>query len=65
MTRPGPERSEEQPGRPPGEQAARRWRLLLGGPAEEPLDVRLGKDDAAMDAALASLYDRGEDEPGE
>ena len=37
--------------------AARRWRLLLGGPADEPLGAGLSKDDLAMDAALASLYD--------
>jgi len=37
----------------------RRWRLLLGAPAEEALDgVRLTGDDAAVDAALAALYDR-------
>ena len=41
-----------------GDEAARRWRLLLGAPADEPLGVGLGRDDAAMDAALASLYDQ-------
>jgi Mg-chelatase subunit ChlD len=39
-------------------EVARRWRLLLGGPADEPLGARLGEEDAAMDAALASLYDQ-------
>lgn len=35
----------------------RRWRLLLGGPAEDPLGAGLAGDDLAMDAALAALYD--------
>ena len=38
----------------------RRWRLLLGGAAQEPLGAALGKDEAAMDAALARLYDQQE-----
>ncbi len=38
----------------------RRWRLLLGDAADEALDVRLAGDDAAMDGALAALYDRRE-----
>jgi Mg-chelatase subunit ChlD len=47
----------------------RRWRLLLGGAAESALGSGsgepsaagvLGKDDRAMDAALAALYDRDE-----
>jgi len=59
------DRPDDQPGDRPGNDSARRWRLLLGGPAEQQLDTRLGKDDAAMDAALASLYDRAEEgEPG-
>jgi Mg-chelatase subunit ChlD len=37
----------------------RRWRLLLGGSAEEELG-RLGADDAAMDQALAGLYEPDE-----
>jgi Mg-chelatase subunit ChlD len=41
-----------------GDESARRWRLLLGGAAEEALGVRLGKDEAAMDAALAGLYEQ-------
>ena len=47
----------------------RRWRLVLGGPAEEPLGRALSGDDAAMDGALAALYDspdgRGGGEPPE
>jgi len=53
----------------------RRWRLLLGAAAEEPLaegsgagSGLLGRDDRAMDAALAALYDRdasdARDRPG-
>jgi Mg-chelatase subunit ChlD len=36
----------------------RRWRLVLGGPAEESLGELAGNE-AAMDAALAALYDSG------
>ena len=43
--------SEEQ------SEPVRRWRLLLGGSAEEELGVRLGAEDAAMDQALAGLYE--------
>jgi Mg-chelatase subunit ChlD len=49
------------------EEGARRWRLLLGAEADEQLGVRLDRDEVAMDAALAGLYDRDEDagdEPG-
>jgi hypothetical protein len=47
---------------------ARRWRLLLGKAAEENLSQETGgrvldRDDAAMDGALAALYDRPPDEP--
>ncbi len=40
-----------------------RWRLLLGRASEAALDARSGlsADDLAADAALAWLYDRGED----
>ncbi|MFI7599465.1 VWA domain-containing protein [Actinoplanes sp. NPDC049681] len=41
----------------------RRWRLVLGGPAEESLGTAEGRD-ARMDAALAALYDGGDDEEG-
>ena len=37
----------------------RRWRLVLGGPAEESLGKAAGRD-GAMDAALAALYDAGD-----
>ncbi|GAA4679178.1 VWA domain-containing protein [Phytohabitans rumicis] len=37
---------------------ARRWRLALGGAAEEPLGELTGPE-AAMDAALGALYDTG------
>ena len=46
------------------EESTRRWRLLLGEPADDALGVRLGKDEAAMDAALASLYDQDDDREG-
>jgi len=36
----------------------RRWRLVLGGPADESLGAAQGRD-AAMDAALEALYDAG------
>ncbi len=37
----------------------RRWRLVLGGPAEEALGAADGRD-GKMDAALAALYDAGD-----
>ncbi|MFC0533047.1 VWA domain-containing protein [Phytohabitans kaempferiae] len=37
----------------------RRWRLALGGPAEDSLGELTGNE-AAMDAALAALYDAGD-----
>jgi Mg-chelatase subunit ChlD len=40
----------------------RRWRLVLGEAAEEPLDAELDAGDGEMDAALAALYDT---RPGE
>jgi Mg-chelatase subunit ChlD len=39
----------------------RRWRLLLGEPAAESLDVELGGLEVGMDQALAAVYDA---EPG-
>ncbi len=39
------------------DETARRWRLLLGGAADDELGVDLGRDEAAMDEALARLYD--------
>ncbi|MBO3747905.1 VWA domain-containing protein [Streptosporangiaceae bacterium NEAU-GS5] len=49
------------------DERARRWRLVLGGEADQSLGgAALGGDDAAMDAALAALYDQGgQDEPQE
>jgi len=37
----------------------RRWRMVLGGPAESALGKAEGRD-GAMDAALAALYDAGD-----
>jgi Mg-chelatase subunit ChlD len=42
----------------------RRWRLLLGSAADEPLGGGLGAEDAAVDAALAALYDDAGNGPG-
>jgi Mg-chelatase subunit ChlD len=41
-------------------ESARRWRLLLGGAADEELGAPLGVDDEAMDEALAGLYEPDE-----
>jgi Mg-chelatase subunit ChlD len=41
----------------PDSERLRRWRLLLGGPAEQKLGSALGKADQAVDATLAALYD--------
>lgn len=35
----------------------RRWRLILGSPAEQGLGIGLGTSDTAIDAAMAALYD--------
>jgi Mg-chelatase subunit ChlD len=48
---------------------SRRWRMLLGGPAEEPLSEGTGgrildQRDQAMDGALAALYDGEPQGPG-
>jgi len=40
------------------DERSRRWRLVLGGAADESLG-ELGGNEAAMDAALAALYDSG------
>ena len=40
----------------------RRWRLVLGNEADEPLGVRLDGDGAAIDRALNALYGGGDDE---
>ncbi len=47
-----PERSEVT-----ASEARRRWRLLLGEPAAEPLSVELEGLDIGMDQALAAVYD--------
>ena len=41
----------------------RRWRLVLGGEAQESTGVALAGDDTGIDAALAALYNSG-DGPG-
>jgi len=42
-----------------------RWRLLLGETAADELDAPLSQEEQKMDAALAALYDAGdEDDPG-
>ncbi|MET0426415.1 MAG: VWA domain-containing protein [Actinoplanes sp.] len=41
----------------------RRWRMVLGGPADEALGKAEGRD-GAMDSALEALYDRGQGEAG-
>ncbi|TDW90373.1 MULTISPECIES: VWA domain-containing protein [Kribbella] len=42
----------------------RRWRLVLGGEAEEETGTTLSAEDRSVDAALAALYDAGEGESG-
>jgi len=42
----------------------RRWRLLLGEPAEQALGRGLADRDTAIDAALAALYENDGDGPG-
>jgi Mg-chelatase subunit ChlD len=44
-----------------GEERRRRWRLVLGQPSESALGAGLTVDEAAMDAALAALYETGDD----
>jgi Mg-chelatase subunit ChlD len=49
---------------PVRQERLRRWRMVLGGPAEEALGTAEGRD-GKMDAALAALYDAGDtDEDG-
>ena len=45
--------------RPDGSETERlrRWRLILGEPAQQSLDVPLAGDDAGMDRVLEALYD--------
>ncbi|HYP46472.1 MAG TPA: VWA domain-containing protein [Propionibacteriaceae bacterium] len=46
------------------DQRTRRWRLLLGEPAEQPLGVTLSGDELTMDRALGALYDGDEESHG-
>lgn len=46
------------------DQRLRRWRLVLGEAAEESTGALTGSDDAAMDSALAALYDVGPGDGG-
>jgi Mg-chelatase subunit ChlD len=39
------------------EERLRRWRLILGAPAEESLGVQLGQESIGMDRVLGALYD--------
>src|SRR6195952_2014788 len=39
------------------EERLRRWRLVLGAPADEPMGVGLSTSDLAMDGAMSALYD--------
>lgn len=41
----------------------RRWRLLLGAQAAEPIGVDLSSDDAAIDQTLAALYEPDDPAP--
>jgi hypothetical protein len=43
----------------------RRWRLLLGSPAQEALGSGLSAADAGIDGALGALYDGPGDGPGD
>ena len=50
-----------RPTTPAAEQARRRrWRLLLGEPAAEPLGAGLTAEEQGMDEALGALYDEAE-----
>lgn len=39
----------------------RRWRLILGGPAQDELEMKLKGNDLGMDQVLAALYDSGDE----
>ncbi|MCC6494845.1 MAG: VWA domain-containing protein [Propionibacteriaceae bacterium] len=45
--------------------AVQRWRLILGADPENGPGAGLTEEQLAMDAALASLYDSGDEAPGE
>ncbi|MFF0495551.1 VWA domain-containing protein [Nocardia aobensis] len=47
------------------EAQARRWRLVLGAPAEEGLGGLAAAEDAAMDRALSALYNGDEHTPSD
>jgi Mg-chelatase subunit ChlD len=55
--------AEGRPAEDEGDSRDRRWRLLLGEPAEEALEPGLTADEQQMDQALGALYDA--EEPGE
>ena len=48
-----------QEGAGDADERLRRWRLLLGAPAQEALGAGLGPRETAMDTALGALYDDG------
>ncbi len=48
----------------PGQERLRRWRLVLGGDAADGTGCALTGRDAAMDAALAALYGKGDKPQG-
>ncbi len=52
--------TDEAGGDPAARERLRRWRMVLGGPADEALGKAEGHD-GAMDSALAALYDQGGD----
>jgi hypothetical protein len=48
----------------PAQERLRRWRLVLGGEEADGTDVRLSRDDAAMDGALDAVYGERAGEEG-
>ena len=48
-----------------GDERLRRWRLVLGGAEADGTDVRLTGREAAIDRALAALYEASPDEDGD
>jgi len=51
-----------KPANDKGAERLRRWRLVLGGEANESLGVTLDRDATAIDDALSALYGAGEGE---
>jgi Mg-chelatase subunit ChlD len=47
------------------EERLRRWRLVLGGAEADGIGIGLGGDEAAIDAALAAVYDADRGDGGE